>query len=82
MAFPGFKFQKFSGGEWTPLIMRGFGVRHGQGFRLDPRLCLGSMLTAKMFVIQTRNYILKCVNSLVLFTEMACDKNQTYLQVR
>ena len=27
-----------------------------------------------MFVIQTRNYILKCVNSLVLFTEMACDK--------
>ena len=22
----------------TPLIMRGFGVRHGQGFRLDPRL--------------------------------------------
>jgi hypothetical protein len=41
-----------------------------------------SMLTAKMFVIQTRNYILKCVNSLVLFTEMACDKNQTYLQVR
>ena len=33
-----------------------------------------------MFVIQTRNYILKCVNSLVLFTEMACDKNQTYLQ--
>ena len=40
MAFPGFKFQKFSGGECprTPLIMRGFGVRHGQGFRLDPRL--------------------------------------------
>jgi hypothetical protein len=26
-----------------------------------------------MFVIQTRNYILKCVNSSVLFTEMACD---------
>jgi hypothetical protein len=45
-------------------------------------VCLRSMLTAKMFVIQTRNYILKCVNSLVLFTEMACDKNQTYLQVR
>ena len=22
----------------TPLIMRGFGVRHGQGFRLDSRL--------------------------------------------
>jgi hypothetical protein len=40
MAFPGFKFQIFSGGECprTPLIMRGFGVRHGQGFRLDPRL--------------------------------------------
>jgi hypothetical protein len=33
-----------------------------------------------MFVIQTRIYILKCVNSSVLFTEMACDKNQTYLQ--
>ena len=44
-------------------------------------VCLRSMLAAKMFVIQTRNYILKCVNS-VLFTEMACDKNQTYLQVR
>ena len=26
-------------------------------------VCLGSMLAAKMFVIQTRNYILKCVNS-------------------
>jgi hypothetical protein len=45
-------------------------------------LCLRSMLAAKMFVIQTRNYILKCANSSVLFSEMACDKNQTYLQVR
>jgi hypothetical protein len=34
MAFPGFKFQKFSGGlPRTPLIMHGFGVCHGQGFR-------------------------------------------------
>jgi hypothetical protein len=40
------------------------------------------MLAYKMFVIQTRNYVLKCVNSSVLFIEMACDKNQTYLQVR
>jgi hypothetical protein len=50
--------------------------------KIKPKfVCLRSMLAAKMFVIQTRNYILKCVNS-VLFTEMACDKNQTYLQVR
>ena len=36
-----------------------------------------------MFVYPNKNlYILKCVNSLVLFTEMAYDKNQTNLQVR
>jgi hypothetical protein len=39
-------------------------------------VCLRSMLAAKMFVIQTRNYVLKCVNSSVLLIEMACDKNQ------
>jgi hypothetical protein len=34
--------------------------------------CLRSMLAAKIFVIQTWNYILKCVNSSVLKTKHTC----------
>jgi hypothetical protein len=37
--YRGSNLQNFPGGmPPDPLIMRGFGVRHGQGFRLDPRL--------------------------------------------
>jgi hypothetical protein len=32
------KFLRGGGMTSDPLIMRGFAVRHGQGFRLDPRL--------------------------------------------
>ncbi len=44
MAFPGSKFQTFCGGGGerecprTPRIIRGIGMSHGQGMRLDPRL--------------------------------------------
>ena len=36
--------KNFRGDAAGPLIMRGFGVRHGQGFRLDQRLRTASVL--------------------------------------